>query len=261
MAIAITTSLISAATSTPAPVQIVVTGMANGDDYTVQGSYGNHRWPVPGGINVSDGNQLVLADNRAPFNGELVYTVTVDGVVYEAAPITIVFAATTVLQSLDGQILAVVEVTDPTDPREPELRTTSFTISGRSDPVVRIDVPLTPRMQLEVEASGVHSDSMKALAATGRPMVRRNTVGLRDIPPVELLISYSHKSRLIGAVGTLRVFTMGVQVIGDPEPGTALALFDWEDFDDVYALFDWEDFDAAWSGSEWDVFDRQDWGA
>lgn len=260
MAIIITTSLLSAAGGAPAPIQIVVTGLATGQEYTVQGSYGNYRWPVPGGINVSDGNQLVLTDNRAPFNGPLVYTVTVDGVVYQAAPIELVFTATTVVQSLDGKTLAVVEVTDPTDPRESEHRASKFTISRRSDPVFRIDVPLTPQMELGVEADGTHSDAMKALLATGHPLVRRNTVGLRDIPPVELLIVYSDKSRLIGAVGTLRLFTLDAQVIGDPEPGTALAAFDWDDFDAAYVLSDWDDFDAAWSGFDWDDFDKHDWG-
>lgn len=260
MPIAITTALLGATVGVPASVQIAVTGLASGDNFTVQGSHANHHWPVPGGISVSDGNQLVLADNRAPFNGELVYTVTVSGIAYQADPVTVEFAATTVLQSLDGRIVAIVEVADPTDPRTTDHRAAAFMVAGRMDPVMRIDVPASPQMKLEVEANGVHAQSMTALAATGKPMVRRNTVGLRGIPPVELLIPFSSKSQFLGAVGTLRSFTLNVQVIGDPEPATALTIFDWDDFDANYATLDWDDFDAAWSGRDWNDFDKHDWG-
>ncbi|WP_062516492.1 hypothetical protein [Demequina gelatinilytica] len=259
MAVAISASILSG--DAPAPVQVVLTGMTAGDAYTVHGTYGGFSWPVPGGVGTSDGNQLVLIDNRAPFNGDIVYTVTIDGDVTSSSAIMLDVDAYSMLQTLDGAQRAVVEIADPEDAREYDHDVTLVKVAGRRDPVARVDVTSTASMKWSLEAEGEESAALKAVLEDNSVLVRRNTVDLRDIPPVEIVVVTKHRDQLIGAVGTLRLFELDVQAIGDPEPGTPLAVFDWDDFDAAWSAASWDDFDAAWSGADWDDFDRYDYGA
>lgn len=259
MAVVITATVLS--TGTPPPIQVVVTGMTDGDEYEIVGAYGAHTWPVPGGRGVSDGNQLVLTDNRAPLNGDIDYIVTIAGVATQTADtVRLDLAATTLLQNLAGDQVAVVEVTDPHDARtRPNRRTAVFGVHAREDPVGRIGVPMSRAMTLGVEADGQDSITLQGILDVTSVLVRRNTVDLRDIPPVELILVTDDPFRLVGGVGVLRRFDLDVQIIADPEPHTALAAYDWEDFDAYFAgaVLEWDDFDAAFA--DWDEFDRTEW--
>ena len=261
MPVSITATVLSG--EAPAPVQVVITGMTAADLYEVHGTYGDFRWPLPGGRGVATGDQVVLVDNRAPFNGEVAYTVTIDGTVTTSNAVELTANTYAILQSLNGTARARVEIVDPDDARNYTSSVTLFKVDGRADPVARIGVASTAAMELRVEADGTQAAALKALLEEHAVLVRRNDVDVADrgIPPVEILVVTARSDRLIGATGTLRIFTLSVQVIGDPEPDTALAAFDWDDFDTEYAGTSWNDFDTAWSASEWDAFDRVDYGA
>jgi hypothetical protein len=259
MPVAITATVLS--TGTPPPIQVVVTDMEDGDEYTIVGAYGNHTWPVPGGRGTSNGDQLVLTDNRAPLNGDIDYIVTIAGVPTQtASTVRLDLNATTLLQNLTGDQIATVEITDPRDPRtRSDRRVSVFSVHRRSDPVGRVGIPMTKGMTLGVEADGQHSATLAGILDTTSVIVRRNTVNLRDIPPVEILLITDDSDRLIGAVGVLRRYDLNAQIIADPEPHTALAAYDWDDFDAYWSdnTLDWDDFDAAFAS--WDEFDRTEW--
>lgn len=69
----ITATLVGA--GDPQDVQIVVSEVPAGATWRVTGHAGDWSWTVPGGEGVGDGGQVVLLDNRAPGNREVVYRV------------------------------------------------------------------------------------------------------------------------------------------------------------------------------------------
>lgn len=260
MAIAVTATVLTAAE--PAPVQVLVTGMSSGEDYTVVGVYGSYTWPIPGGTGTSDGSNLLLVDNRAPLNASITYQATVDGVPYTSSSVSVTFDGVCILQDIAGDTIASVELASAADERNREARVSLFRVAGRRDMPGRYDKGLAPSMTLVVEASGTQATNLNALIDAGGPIVRRNDASIleRGLPPVEILAVLSTSDALVGALGTLRQFAMSAQVVGDPEPGVVLVAFDWDDFDTIYSADTWADFDAAWSGSTWDLFDAYDWG-
>lgn len=247
----------------PPFAQVVVNGLTNGDQFVVEGTAGIHSWLVQGGMGISDGLQLILADTRVPWGGAVTYRVTVASVITEAAPLTVAYegAATVVFQSLDGSSIVPVEVATYTDPKTSRTRRAFFVVSGRRSMVLRHDVTGLPERPLVLETEGATSADLEALLASGKPIVRRQLVGLRDIAPVQIISVGDFTSELVGAVGDLRVWSMPTQEIAVPEPGTVLFVFDWDDFDAVYAALTWNQFDTEWSTRTWDQFDTENWGA
>lgn len=260
----VTVSAAELTAGSPPFAQVVVAGMSAGDVFEVVGRTGIHRWPIQGGVGVSDGAQLVLVDTRVPWGGPIEYQVTIGLDVYVSAPFTITYTgdAVCVLQSLRGDHAVVVDVATPTDPRRFRTRRALFTIAGRRAPVVRHDVTSLPSKPLEVETDSAQATAaLEELLAPGAPIVRRQQVGLRDLAPVEVISVDDHDSELVGAVGELRRWSLPYQVIDEPEPATALSVFTWDDFDAVYSGKTWSSFDAEWAALTWDAFDREDWGA
>lgn len=247
----------------PPFAQVVVSGMLNGDVYTVHGTTGLHEWPVQGGQGTSDGNQLVLVDSRVPWGGDVIYKVAIGLDTYEAAAFSIVYdGAACVFQSLTGDKIVPVWVATFKDPRSFKTRRAFFTVSGRRDQPSRHDVTSLPQKPVEVETdSAALTAALEDLLSSGAPIVRRQQIGLRDLPPVEVISVGDWDSELVGAVGELRVWSLPTQVMGDPEPGTVLFIFEWDDFDTVYASSTWATFDTEWAPLTWDAFDRTDWGA
>lgn len=261
MAVTITTNEL--ASTTPSSVQIIVNGMTSGDAFYVTGHADGHSWPVQGGQGIADGLQLILTDSRAPWGGPISYQVTIDGQSEESTPITIGDPdVDAVLQSLSGDIVVPVGIATVTDPRTYSSRQATFGVPRRSDVVRRHDVLSSASGPLKVETlTREDTAAMRELLATGAPIVRRQRVGLRDLEPVQIISVTDPSEELVGAVGVLRMWSLPYTVLGDPEPGTPLALFSWDDFDAVYAGSSWDDFDAEWAGSSWDEFDAEDWGA
>lgn len=260
----VTVSAAELAAGSPPFAQVVVAGMTNGDVFEVVGRSGSHAWPIQGGRGVSDGNQLVLVDTRVPWGGAIEYQVTIGLDVYVSSPFTISYAGTAVcvLQSLRGDNPVPVEVVTTTDPRRFRTRRAVFTVKGRRGPMIRHDVTSLPSKVFEVETESAQATAaLEALLASGAPIVRRQRVGLRDLAPVEVISVDDWDSELVGAAGDLRLWSLPHQVIDEPEPGSALSVFTWDDFDVVYAASTWAAFDAEWAALTWDDFDREDWGA
>lgn len=260
MTVAITATVLTG--DDPAPVQVVVTGMSSGDPYIVQGAYGGRTWAIPAGIGTSDGSTLILIDNRAPFNGPVAYTVWVDNSPTTSNTVQVDYDGVCALQALAGMPIVKVEVATQADERAQDARASIYQIAGRADPVGRYDKPLLASMDLPVETETADTLALEELLNLGGPIIRRNDVSVtgRGIPPVEILLVRNWSSRLIGAVGNTRAWSLAAQVIGDPEPGVVLVAFDWDDFDSIYAGSTWTDFDAEWSGLTWADFDLFDWG-
>jgi hypothetical protein len=250
-------------TGTPQDVQVVIPGLTAGQVYLVEGTAVGSVWPVRGGRGTSNGSQLVLSDSRAPINVPVVYRVTVGGVmVRQSEPITVPHPEKYVLQSLDGQTTADVELMASGLPREPEPRVSSYSIPGRPRPVVRYDVPGEGGGSLLVDTTGEQTPALAALLATGRPVVVRTDGAVRDFPAVEILLITGFPSQLTDALiqaGDTRRWTLEYLLIDDPDPDAVLPSSTWDDFDAVNAGFTWDDFDLQWVGADWDAFDRFDW--
>lgn len=257
MAVTLTASLLAAAD--PRPVQVALNGTAVGQAYEVSGTTADgSRWQVPGGAGVSAGSQILLVDNRAALNTEVVYSAVVDGVTYVAAPVTVDHAGVAVLQTIDGLTVVSVEIASVTEPRSSSPRSALFEIAGRTDPAARLDVPGSYVYAWELETYGVDSAVMEAILRSGLPVVRRTVPGLRDLASVVLGVVTAWKDELITqGADTWRRWSLTVREISDPQPGTPLIAFTWEDFDAAMATRTWEDFDALFA--TWNEFDATDW--
>jgi len=262
MAIAISAAVLTA--PDPAPVQITITGLTGGDAYTVVGMWDGYEWPVPGGESIASTSTVILVDNRAPLNCEVVYQVTVAGDVYTTTPVIVSSTYYCVLQSLDGSIRVGCEVAEPHDQRSGASRTSFFAVDGRTDMPGRFDRGLAARLQLEVEVGSVASNkALLELLEQGGAIVRRNDgmVTNRGIPPVEIYgRAGDYGTALLGAVGTMRRWVVPVQVVGDPEPGVILVAFDWGDVKSVFAGQTWADFKTFFAGQTWGDVRAFDWG-
>lgn len=263
MAPAITASLVSS--DVPQAVQVVVTGVAAGLEVLVEGTTPDgSSWSVPGGDRVSDGGQIVLTDTRSALNTPVTYRLTVDGAVYSAAPVTVAYGGQAVLQSLDGQTTVEFVWRENGLPQEPELFTATFSVPGRLRPPARFVPAGDGGGSLSIRTSRANSERLRSLVRTGRPLVMRTDGNVRDFPAVELLLPTSVSSELWPVVtaqgmSTDRVWSIGYLLVDDPEPGTAITAFTWDDFDQAMAARTWDDFDALFASSDWNDFDTADW--
>lgn len=257
MAVTLTATLIAAAD--PRPVQVTLNGTTTGQAYQVSGTTADGaRWQVPGGTGVSEGSQILLVDNRAALNTEVVYSAVVDGVTYVADAVTVAHDGVAVLQTIDGLTVVSVEIASVTEPRSASPRSALFEIAGRSDPAARLDVPGSYVYGWALETSGIDSVTMTAILRSGMPVVRRTVPGLRDLASVVLGVVTAWKDELITAGGdTWRRWSLTVREISDPQPATPLIAFTWDEFDAAMAARTWTDFDELFA--TWDEFDTADW--
>jgi len=252
---------------TPNPVQIVLTGIPNGVAYEVTGTTGDgSSWPVPGGAGVSTGAQVVLVDNRSALNSPVTYTATWGGATYTSAPIAVPYAGRAVLQSLDGQTTIPFVWRDNGDPREYVVRSVAFDIPNRARPAIRYATGGDGGGTLQIRTARTASAELVNALRTGRPLVLRTDGAIRDIPAVEIILIRAASNRSWGAitapgvVSADRVWDLPYILVDDPEPGTALAAWSWDDFDAAMATRTWADHDALFAGSTWDAWDTYPWG-
>jgi hypothetical protein len=239
MAVTVTATLLSGAD--PRPVQVALNGTSAGQAYEIRGTTGDgSSWPIPGGVGVSAGSQVLVLDNRSALNVLVTYQAVVDGATYSSAAVTIA-GPTAVLQLVDGSLLVPVEVVSVQESRKATVRSTLFEIAGRSEPAARLDVPGSTSYSWVFETSGPESGVLRQILESGRPVVRRLGTGLRDLKPVVLGV-VTEWSDALSTVGldTLRTWSLTVREIGDPQPSTPLAAFTWEDFDSAMS-------DRVWS--------------
>lgn len=257
MAVTLTATLLAAAD--PRPVQVALSGTTAGQAYQVSGTTADgSRWQVPGGAGVSEGSQILLVDNRAALNTEVVYSAVVDGVTVVAAAVTVEHDGVAVLQTIDGLTVVSIEIASVTEPRSSSPRSALFEIAGRTDPAARLDVPGSYVYGWALETAGIDSVVMEAILRAGLPVVRRTVPGLRDLASVVLGVVTGWKDELITEGGdTWRRWSLTVREISDPQPSTPLIAFTWDDFDAAMTGRTWTDFDAIFA--TWDEFDAADW--
>ena len=239
MAIVLTATLLSAAD--PRPVQLALNGTTAGQAYEIVGTTADGGvWPVPGGRGVSAGAQVIVIDNRSALNTQITYSAVIDGATYTAVPVSVA-GPIAVLQTIDGQMIVPIEIASVTEPRSGDTRSVLYEIAGRPDPAARLDVPGSDTYSWELETEDADSATMRKILATGLPVVRRLSPGMRDLDTVVLGIVTSKKDELITEGGdTWRRWSFTVREIRDPQPSTALVAFNWDDFDEAMA-------DRVWS--------------
>lgn len=252
----------------PQSVQIVIGGLTPGQSIEVIGTAAGASWPVRGGTGSVSSETTILTDATGALNVPIVYTVTLDGVPFNSAPITVPFAGRYVLQSLDGRTTIPFTWRANGDPRDMRLRSQTFEVPGRTNPVVRWDVAAGEDGRLEIRTSRSGTEALRHHLRTVGPVMLVRTDGqIRDLEPSQYILIESARRVLWdavdagGAKSTDRVWSLGFTVLDDPEPGTILPSSTWDDFDAAYAGLTWDDFDAEWAGLTWDDFDRTDWTA
>lgn len=244
----------------PRSVRLSISGVTAGQSFTVTGSAGGFTWAVRGGSGaVPSTGTVILTDAASPLNVAITYTLTLEGVPYTAGPITVPYDGRYVLQSLDGRTVVPFRWHDNRDPRDQRMRTSVLEIPGRSTPVVRWDVSAGQSRRLVIRTTPAATRVLLDRLNTHGPVLLLRTDGtLRDFAPASYLALTAAPDQLFGVEGE-RLWSLSVEVIDDPEPGTILASATWDDFDAVYAPATWDDFDAEWADADWDEFDRTDW--
>lgn len=249
MAVTLTATLLSAAD--PRPVQIALNGTTAGQEYEVVGTTAEGDvWPVPGGRGISAGSQIIVIDNRSALNTPITYSAVVDAATYTATPITVI-GPVAVVQTIDGQLVVAIDIASSTEARSGDTRSALYEIAGRADPAARLDVPSSDTYSWELETEGTDSAIMRQILATGLPVVRRLSPGMRDLDAVVLGIVTSKKDELLsGGLDTWRRWSLTVREIRDPQPSTALIAFNWDDFDAAMAdrVWSWHSIFPATTG-------------
>lgn len=264
MAPAITAALVSS--DVPQAVQVTVTGVPSGVSVLIEGTTGDgSAWAVPGGERVSDGGQILLTDNRTALNTPIVYRLTAAGVTYTSAPLTVVYdGGVAVMQSLNGQTTVEFVWRENDLPNDPAVYSRSFDVPGRQRPPVRIAPGGDGAGALSIRTDRHNTEQLRALLRAGAPVVVRTDGQVRDFPAVDIVLITGAPNelwRVVTAQGmsTDRVWSLSYLLVDDPEPGTALSAFTWDDFDAAMASRTWDDFDALFASSTWDQFDAYDW--
>lgn len=245
---------------TPQSVQVAIAGLTPGQSLVVTGNAAGATWPVRGGTGSVPSEQLLLTDAAAPLNVPITYTVTLDGQPFESDSIVVPFDDGYVLQSLDGRTVIPFRWHDNADPRETHMRTRLFDVPGRSAPVVRWDVSGGEAGELLIRTEPTATETLRTHLRTKGPVLLVRTDGqLLDLDPVQY-VAITRATRSVLGFDGLRLWSLSIEVITDPEPSTVLPSSTWDDFDAAYAALTWDDFDAEWAGLEWtDDFDRTDW--
>ncbi|NCT90258.1 hypothetical protein GXB85_04725 [Cellulomonas sp. APG4] len=252
-----TVSLVGA--NAPQVVQLAVSGLTAGQQVTVTGAAVGHTWPVRGGTVTATTGQVLLTDVLAPLNVPITYTVRVDDLTLVTDPITVPHDAQYVLQSLDGRTVIPFAWHDNDDPRETHLRSQSFSVPGRSTPVVRWDTSGGESGELVVRTTPSGTALLVEHLRDVSPLLVVRTDGtLLDLPPAEHILVHGAVRRLIGFDG-LRIWSLRFDVVDDPEPSVVVAVSTVADFNAVYAASTIADFNAEWAGSSVAEFNRTDW--
>lgn len=225
MAVTVSAAVLTGAD--PQAMSVVVRGVTAGLDVVVVGAVGADVWTIPGGNATSTGSQLLLKDVCAAVNTPVVYRATVDGVVYESAPVTVVSAENYWLQDLRGDIAVPFTWNDNGDPRQPESGASLTKIPGRARKVGRVSIGTDGGGSWELTTTKENSRLLHALVVASEPVVMRTNGQIRDIPAVDLGLMMSAPNRLFegdGGVSTRRRWSIAYELQDHPEPYTALIL-------------------------------------
>lgn len=246
----------------PQRVQVTIRPGA-GEAYEVRGSALGSSWPVPGGVGVGSGSQVVLTDKRSALNTPVTYSVLLAGVTYTAAPVTVALPGEqAVIQSLDGQTSVRFRWLPNGLPLEPTVRAHASDVPGRDRPPVRYATGGDGGGSLSIRTTREGTEAMRALLRAGRPVVIRTDGALIDFPAVELALITAAPSRTAWDVVGMpadRVWSLSYLLVDDPDPTVALAGYTWDQWDAIMAGRTWAQHDAIVSGWTWDQWDATDW--
>lgn len=260
MALAISATLVGS--EVPKAVQVAVTGATIGDAYTVKGAAAGDVWTVRGGDSlVPLGTTFIVVDVSSPINVPVTYTVThdADAASVAATPITVTYAGTYVITTLDGTQSTGFIWMNNADPLTTPMRNALYYVPGRAAPVARWDTPGADMGTLQVLTEGAQTDALKLILADAGGLIMVRTNGsLMDFPAVQIL-AVTQNERVMPGINAERIWTLGYSTASDPEPDTIVAAVTWADFDAAWATDTWTSFNASWATGTWDQFDQFDW--
>lgn len=248
----------------PRPVSLALSGLVAGDVWSLSGTAAGASWAVPGGSGVASGSQVVLVDNRAPLNVALTYRALVNGAAVAAAPVTVVYPARYVLQSLDGRTVVPFVWQRDGLARGYVVRGATLAVPGRARPP-RFYAPGGDgggSLTLRTDRAG--TAGMQTLLRSGGPVVLRTDGAIRDLPAVDLLALDAASTVTWDAVvtgvdgpqmSTDRMWSLTYTLIDDPEPSRVLSAFTWDDIDAL--AMTWSAMDAL--ALTWDQAEAFDW--
>lgn len=271
-AVSISATLLSS--GQPRPVQVLAWNIAEGSAYTVVGVTADGRtWAVPGGVGVSDGEQLRLIDNRAPVNVPISYRLTVGpqtvtSEVIPAVPWSPPSAESRYLiQSLSGSIVIPIRAWQDNDlPREIPVRSTEFAIHARRRPVVVLQPAAYGTTVVQLVLDREPSERLDEILGLGGAICVRTQGRERDLPPTDLAVITEASSALWGDVDPMsgemssrRLWDLTLTWIDDPEPSTIPTVYTVDDVDALLAGMTVDEVDAMFSDLTVDQVDAFDW--
>jgi len=258
VALAITAALVGAATQ-PRPVQVNVTGLTIGQTYVITASASGWSRTVQGGEGTATATQVLLIDVATPLNAALTYSVVHASATATSSAVTVAYAAgDSLLQSLDGTVVAGFKWMDNEDPREQETRVALYRPAGRERPIMHYDVAGDESGTIVARTGVSDTVALRELVRQGAPVLLRAEVGLRDIDPVEVIGILGAPRKLVGAVGGRREWDISYALVSD-EDSAPLVMVTLDHLNTYYATKKLSDINTQWSGQTLADMNAFDW--
>ena len=247
---------------TPQRAQIVIPGtdLPVGASWELAWSVRGFTGVPRGGSGVGTGEQVVLVDAGCPVGAPVTYTLRVSGVTTSSVTVTRMFGGGSILADLSAEtIVNFGWYVD--DPREGARRVHVSDVPGSRRPPLRYAAPGDGGGSLTAVTSRPATDRMRALLASGEPLLLlHNLADCQipgcDVPPSEMVYVTSDGSARTGGVDVAeRAWALSYLLVADPEPGWREPTSTWDDLD--AAALTWNQVDAK--SLTWDAFDRTDW--
>lgn len=260
MPLAITAVLVGAATQ-PRPVQINVTGLTIGQTYVVTASAAGWSRIVQGGEGTATATQVLLIDVATPLNTAITYAVVHGGTMASSSPVTVAYAAgDSLLQSLDGTVVAGFKWMDNADPREQSPQVAFYRPAGRSRPIMHYDVASDESGAIVAHTEGAATAALRELVRQGAPVLLRITPGVTvlDIDPVEILGLSAALRVLVATPSRPRRWSLSYTLVSD-EDDTPLVMVTLDHLNSYYATKNLSDINTQWAGLTLADMNAFDW--
>lgn len=261
MTLTITAALVGPAVQ-PLPIRVNIVGLTIGQDYQVTASSGTWSRIVQGGEGIATSTQLVLTDVATPLNAPIDYTIVHAGAtVATTASVVVAYAAAdSLLQSLDGDVVAGFWWEPNGDPRTPDVRAAFYRPAGRARAIMHYDVGGADSGTIVADTTGADTTALLALISAGAPVLIRLTPGatVTDIDPVDVL-GISAASRALRDVSDgPREWTLAYTLVDDLG-GEPLVMVTLADLDAYYAGQTLADWNTQWAGKTLADVNAFDW--
>ena len=259
----ITVSLIGG--GSPPLVQIVISATPTGEAWELTGSGGGIAWTVPGGAGVGDGQSLVLADNRAPLNTPVMYTLAWAGGSQSSSPVTVptVGDVDVVLQSLDGQVKLPGRLQDGTQALRQDPGVSLYRVPGRRSSVSRYAASGVAFGSLIFRCGISDTETMDRLLESSAPVLVRYASKAMDLPLVQV-VHFTGISSTAHLVAGFREWELPYVPVDDPFMDQRIGAFTWDYTDALQVqgstiIRDAVAMEAALAGLTGDQTDAFDW--